>query len=118
MRLILLLSLLQLGTPAMAGQDIVKWSGVNSPAEGEPGKWVLAGGSDSYSTWSAVGAFTTEPAPSPEKPLNPAPAPPSPTAPPLSNNPGWVKYMVGGLLLVIVMLLFPILTLVIIGRRP
>jgi len=44
--LVLLLSLLGLGTPAIAAPDTVKWSQVNLPTEGESGNWVLASGSD------------------------------------------------------------------------
>jgi len=44
--LILLLSLLGLGTPASANPSLVKWSGVNIPTEGGAGNWVLANGSD------------------------------------------------------------------------
>ncbi len=44
--LVLLLSLLGLGTPAIATPDTVKWSQVNLPTEGESGNWVLASGSD------------------------------------------------------------------------
>ncbi|MBI2980001.1 MAG: hypothetical protein HYY41_04135 [Chloroflexi bacterium] len=45
--LTLLLGLLNLiPSPAAATPDEVKWSRVNIPAEGEPGNWLLASGSD------------------------------------------------------------------------
>ena len=44
--LILLLSLLGSSTPAIASPGVAKWSGVNIPAEGKSGNWVLANGSD------------------------------------------------------------------------
>lgn len=44
--LLLLFGLLAPAASATAGPDLVKWSWVNTPTEGEAGNWVLAGGSD------------------------------------------------------------------------
>jgi len=93
---------------------------------------VRAGGSDTWSAWSAVGAFTTGSPPSessspsselsspPEltAPLLPPP-PPSPLPPVLSQPiiPDWVKYLIGGLLLTVILLLITVLMLVIEIRR-
>lgn len=97
---------------------------------------VRASGSSSYSAWSAVGAFTTESAPSPAPPV-PAPAPspllsPSsptssptlspplplpPSSPPAQPTiPDWLIYFGGALLLTTVLLLITLLVLVA-GRR-
>ncbi len=91
---------------------------------------VRAAGSNTYSDWSAVGAFTTEPPPSPPSPeasspsLSPPPAPESPPAPvpppspsPQPTIPPWVTYLVGGLLLTIILLLIIMLVLVTGTRR-
>jgi hypothetical protein len=43
---LLLLILSSLTTPAAAGPDLLKWSRVNVPADGEKGDWGLAWGSD------------------------------------------------------------------------
>ncbi len=77
---------------------------------------VRAGSSDTWSAWSAVGAFTTESPPSepspPELSSPPSPSPPPPT-PSQPTIPDWVKYLIGGLLLTIVLLLITMLMLVI-----
>ena len=72
---------------------------------------VRATGSNPQSVWSAVGAFTTE-----SPPLEPSP-PPSPPTPPQPTIPDWVKYLVGGLLLTVILLLITMLVLVIGIRR-
>ncbi|MBI4284038.1 MAG: hypothetical protein HY663_06175 [Chloroflexi bacterium] len=98
---------------------------------------VRASGSNSYSVWSAVGAFTTGSAPSqsssaPESssPSQPAPelpsvrlppplSPPSQSSPPSSlppaqpTLPNWVIYAFGALLLTVVLLLIALLVLVV-----
>ena len=98
---------------------------------------------DTYSAWSAVGAFTTESAPVPPVPtpvlsptmslplptvpspisppppliLPPAPSPPTtPTQP--STAPGWVIYFTGALLLTILLLFVIILVLILGARHP
>ncbi len=86
---------------------------------------VRAGSSDTWSAWSAVGAFTTESLPSessspsqsssPElssPPLPPPPPSPPPPASPQSTIPDWVKYLIGGLLLTMILLLITMLLLV------
>ncbi|MFC1957600.1 hypothetical protein ACFLX0_02165 [Chloroflexota bacterium] len=94
---------------------------------------VRASSANSYSAWSAVGAFTTESAPSeatpaPELPSQPAPtlspspspAPPPAPAPPLppstpqaqSTIPDWSIYLIGALLLTTVILLITLLLMV------
>ena len=76
---------------------------------------VRAIGSNTYSDWSAVAAFTTEPLP-PESVTTTPPAVPPPTpppAPPQQNLASWVTYLVGGLLLTIILMLITILVLVI-----
>jgi len=93
---------------------------------------VRAGGSDTWSAWSAVGAFTTESppsessSPSSESPSPPEltapllpPPPPSPLPPVLSQPiiPDWVKYLIGGLLLTVILLLITVLMLVMEIRR-
>ncbi len=100
---------------------------------------VRAGGSDSHSSWSAVGAFTTGPPPSQIPPVSetasspseqpllsseslPPPASPSFTPPPTTAlaQPAfsdWAIYLVGALLLVIVILLITLLVLVATIRR-
>jgi len=86
---------------------------------------VRAVGSETYSAWSAVGAFTTESPPSSPivvlSPSSPPPAssqpPPAPPQPPLAPSqptiPEWVIYIVGGLLLVIVLLLITLRALLV-----
>jgi len=73
-------------------------------------------GSNTYSDWSAVGAFTTE-SPPPELVTTtppPAESPPTPPpAPPQQTFPYWVIYLVGGLLLTIILVLITILAVVI-----
>ena len=73
---------------------------------------VRAVSSNSYSAWSAVGAFTTE-----SPPRESAPTTPPPTPPPQQTSSDWVIYLVGGLLLTIILLLFTMLAIVIIIRR-
>ena len=101
---------------------------------------VRATGSNSYSAWSAVSAFTTGPAPS--QPSIPAELPPvvpaaEPSSPQLSLSselpsaaqqpspvsvelslPGWVIYLAIPLLLIIVLLLITVLVLVVVTKRP
>ena len=87
---------------------------------------VRASSSESYSAWSAVGAFTTE-SPSSESSslelsssspeLSPPSPPPLPPASPQPTIPGWVIYVVGGLLLTIILLLIIMLVLVVGVRR-
>ena len=76
---------------------------------------VRAIGSNTYSDWSAVGAFTTESPPpgsvTTTPPAEPPPAPPP--APPEQNFPSWVIYLVGGLLLSLILVLTTILVVVI-----
>ena len=79
---------------------------------------VRARGSDSYSAWSAVSAFTTK-LPAPTKVTQPpsSPSPPSPPPPPTQQTtPDWVFYMMGFLGFIIISLLATILVMVI--RRP
>jgi len=105
-------------------EDSTKASSARLPAL-EPATtyyWkVRATGSDTFSTWSAVGAFTTEPPPSPPPPLAPESAssssPPPPPASPQPTIPDWIIYLVGGLLLTIILLLITMLALVIGIRR-
>ncbi len=97
---------------------------------------VRAASTNSYSAWSAIGAFTTEPAPvstspSPAPSVSPPPslpslAPPSPPEPaqpslPLTTQPPaipvWVWYLGGALLLTIFLLLITLLTLVLTIKR-
>ncbi len=99
---------------------------------------IRASGSGSHSAWSAVGAFTTESAPSqtpppssPSPPPSPTPTPtlsptlsPSPPLPPPPSSPptqptlpGWLIYLGGALLLTIVLLLTTLLVLVVRIRR-
>ncbi len=80
---------------------------------------VRAISSDTCSAWSAVGAFTTEPPPSPPAQESPTqePLPPSPPAPPQLTTPDWVKYLTGALLLTIVLLLITMVVLVKIVKR-
>jgi hypothetical protein len=78
---------------------------------------VRAINSDTYSAWSAVSAFTTEPSPlPPEEPQAlqepPAPSPPPPSAPSPPTMPDWVKYLFGALLAAVVLLSVIILVLV------
>ncbi len=73
---------------------------------------VRAVSSNSYSAWSAVGAFTTESPPRESAPTTPPPTPPS-----QQTSSDWVIYLVGGLLLTIILLLFTMLAIVIIIRR-
>jgi len=85
---------------------------------------VRATNGDTYSDWSAVGAFTTES--SPEETLAPAPTiPPSPTPPsppppasPQSTTPDWIKYLIGALILTIILMLVTMVVLVILVKRP
>ena len=77
---------------------------------------VKAIGSNSYSDWSAIGAFTTESPPPESVTTTPPPATPPPTpppAPPQQTIPDWVIYLVGGLLLTIILVLTTILAVVI-----
>ncbi|MDI6815104.1 MAG: hypothetical protein QMC90_03380 [Dehalococcoidales bacterium] len=60
------------------------------------------------SAWSAVGAFTTGPLPSPPPELSPPPAPPA-----QPTTPDWIIYLVGGLLLTIILQLITMLALVV-----
>jgi len=79
---------------------------------------VRARGSDSYSAWSAVSAFTTK-SPAPTKVTQPpsSPSPPSPPPPPTQQaTPDWVFYMMGFMGFIIISLLATILVLVI--KRP
>ena len=94
---------------------------------------VRAGSSDTWSAWSAVGAFTTESPPSgssspsgsspPEltspllPPLPSSPPSPPPPASPQPTIPDWVKYLIGGLFLTIILLIITVLVLVIEIRR-
>lgn len=93
---------------------------------------VRATGPGSYSTWSAVGAFITTPAPAsplpatePAPPTSPELSPPPPlppttppTPPPAQTAlPDWFPYIVGGLLAAIVILLITVLALVVTIRR-
>lgn len=80
---------------------------------------VRASGSSTYSAWSAVGAFTTEPAaisepPQPISTSSPLPPPPPVTEPSL---PQWMIYIAIILLLAIVVLLVTILTVMVRVRR-
>jgi len=97
---------------------------------------VRARSSNSYSVWSAVGAFITELPPSqpslasessvptsPPPPAPPLPSPPtsspSPPTPPLPSSPtwstlpDWAVYLTGALLLAVVILLITLLVLVV-----
>jgi len=74
---------------------------------------VRACSSDSYSAWSAVGAFTTKQLPvSNESAQSPPPAPPTPP-PAQQTMPDWAIYMFGLIGFVIVLLLITILVAVI-----
>jgi len=81
---------------------------------------VRARGSDSYSAWSAVSAFTTK-SPAPTKVTQP-PSPPSPPSPPplptQQTTPDWVFYMMGFMGFIIISLLATILILVIKRSHP
>ncbi len=89
---------------------------------------VRAISSGTYSAWSAVGAFVTEPAlgtiATSALPASPAPpAPPTPPASPPSAlpqliTPDWMLYIFGGLLLTIVLLILTLLIVVIRLSRP
>ena len=83
---------------------------------------VRAVNSDTFSDWSAVGAFTTESPPSLTPPSPPPPTPEPPPTPPLPSPqptiPHWIIYLVGGLLLTIILLLIITLVLVTGIRRP
>ena len=73
-------------------------------------------GSNTYSAWSAISAFTTESPPPESVTTTPPPATPPPTpppAPPQQTIPDWVIYLVGGLLLTIILVLTTILAVVI-----
>ena len=76
---------------------------------------VRACSSDSYSAWSATGAFTTESPPTPTAPAQPLPSPPSPPASPPAQQttPDWVFYMMGLTGFIIILLLATILVLAI-----
>ena len=80
---------------------------------------VRAISSDTYSAWSAVGAFVTE---SPiELLVSPAPQVPptaAPSALPQLIIPDWMLYIFGGLLLTIVLLIITLLIVVIRLSRP
>jgi len=90
---------------------------------------VRATGSESYSAWSAVSAFTTKPAPEPTSPpvsppTSPSPSPPAPLPPqPLpaqqsqQTTPDWIMYLFGALLLTILLLLITLLIMVVTTRR-
>ena len=103
---------------------------------------VRAIGSETSSTWSSVGAFTTElppvlepspkPAPPPAEPPPelaapsspkpapppPPPTPPKPSAPPVQQTtPEWTIYLIGALVLTIILLLIIVLVLVVGTRR-
>ncbi|MFC1931755.1 hypothetical protein ACFLXJ_06115 [Chloroflexota bacterium] len=104
---------------------------------------VRAIGANTYSDWSAVSAFTTEPPP-PLQVTSPVPTPaisivpppsttpipvpmppaPSPVPPPptstiqIPTTPNWVIYLIGALLLTIILLLIIILVLTLAVRRP
>jgi len=90
--------------------------------------------SDTKSSWSAVGSFTTElpppslvtptapptgmipvPAPSPVTPPVPPAPPPSPPIPPspapVQHTPEWVIYLIGALLLAIILLIATVMVL-------
>ncbi|MFC1860347.1 hypothetical protein ACFLYC_02095 [Chloroflexota bacterium] len=68
---------------------------------------VRATGSDSYNAWSAVSAFTTEPAPEPTPPASSE----SPSSPPESTIPDWGKYLAGALLLTLAAILITVIIL-------
>lgn len=96
---------------------------------------VRASGSGSYSAWSAVSAFITQPpsaspAPAvvptqvaPTSPSQPPPTQPSspvllPTQPPAQAGlPDWFPYVMGGLLTAVVILIVAVLVLVVAVRR-
>ena len=85
---------------------------------------IRAIGSDTHSTWSAAGAFITESPPLTSSTLNksesnpaPLPTPPPPSPPPQTSIPGWIVYLIGGLLLTIILLLITMLVLAIGIRR-
>jgi len=66
---------------------------------------VRATGSSSYSAWSAVSAFTTEPSPE----LTPSSSSSPPSSP--ETIPDWVKYLVGALLLTMLAILITVIIL-------
>ncbi|MBI4188888.1 MAG: hypothetical protein HY529_06745, partial [Chloroflexi bacterium] len=110
------------------------WQSTTSLDYGTTYYWKVRGsGTNSYSAWSAVGAFTTEsPAPPPTAlseppspaplPQAPAPAPPPPPPPPPAQLPAqpafpeWTIYLIAALLFVIVILLITLLLVAVIRR--
>ena len=70
---------------------------------------VRASGSNSYSEWSAVSAFTTEP--SPELTASSSSEPSSPPPSPEPTIPDWVKYLAGALLLTMLAILITVIIL-------
>jgi len=76
---------------------------------------VRAISSGTYSAWSAVGAFITEPALEPLPSLAPQEPPPSsPSALPQLITDNWVLYLVGALFLIIILL---VITLIVVVTR-
>jgi len=82
---------------------------------------VRAISSETYSSWSGVGAFTTkqqppspeEPTASPEGPPPPEEPPSSPeTSPPAPTTPDWLKYVLGALLATVILLSVIVLVMV------
>jgi len=82
---------------------------------------VRATSGDTYSAWSAVGAFTTASPPEEIRATSPAPTPappsPAPPTPTESETPEWVKYLIGALLLTIILMLITMIALVVGIRR-
>jgi hypothetical protein len=84
---------------------------------------VRAGGTGSYSAWSAISAFTTEPAPVSSPTTPQASLPPLTTTTtiireaPLSGMPNWALWLMG-LGALIVILLLVIILLLVVRRRP
>jgi len=118
------------------------WQGNLDLGYGTTYYWkVRAISSDTKSAWSAVGSFTTElpqpslvqpstpptivapipipsPATPPVPPTPPQPSPPLPSSPTLVQDaPGWVIYLIGALLLVIILLIVTVLVLALSPRR-
>jgi len=118
------------------------WQGNLDLGYGTTYYWkVRAISSDTKSAWSAVGSFTTElpqpslvqpstpptivapipipsPATPPVPPTPPQPSPPLPSSPTMVQDaPGWVIYLIGALLLVIILLIVTVLVLALSPRR-
>ncbi|MAF85508.1 MAG: hypothetical protein CL875_03375 [Dehalococcoidales bacterium] len=100
--------------PALPGSIIQVWNPILPTTIS-----VRTNSSDTYSAWSAVGAFVTE---SPiELLVSPAPQVPptaAPSALPQLIIPDWMLYIFGGLLLTIVLLIITLLIVVIRLSRP